>query len=122
MRSLAKEFSQPIGGLIGLLLASAPSQAQQPLALPGITIEGATLERGAMAPRPAGTQSQVGQLAPPDVAAVDGTVLGVAAETIGNSVTVLTGEDLRRQQIRNAADALRSLPGVAVNRQGGPGN
>jgi vitamin B12 transporter len=122
MRSLAKEFSHPTGGLIVLLLATAPSQAQQPTALPGITVEGATLERGAMAPRPAGTQAQAGQVAMPDVAPVDGTVLGVAAETVGNAVTVLTGEDLRRQQIRNAADALRSLPGVAVNRQGGVGN
>src|SRR5262245_30883016 len=122
MRSLPKEFSHPTGGLMVLLLASAPAVAQQPMALPGITIEGATLERGAMAPRPAGTPAQVGQLAMPEVAAIDGTVLGVAAETVGNAVTVLTGEDLRRQQIRNAADALRSLPGVAVNRQGGAGN
>src|SRR5215475_3908508 len=122
MRSLPKEFSHPTGGLMVLLLASAPAVAQQPMALPGITIEGATLERGAMAPRPAGTPAQVGQLAMPEVAAIDGTVLGVPIETIGNAVTVITGEDLRRQQVRNAADALRSLPGVAVNRQGGAGS
>ena len=38
----------------------------------------------------------------------------------GTSTTVLTSEDLNRQQIRHAADALRSLPGVAVSRSGGP--
>ena len=37
-------------------------------------------------------------------------------------MTVVTGEELRRQQVRNAADALRSLPGVSVNRSGGVGN
>ena len=30
----------------------------------------------------------------------------------------MTGDELRRQQIRNAADALRSLPGVSVSRGG----
>src|SRR5690606_27946328 len=39
---------------------------------------------------------------------------------LGTAVTVVTGEDLQRQQIRHAADALRSLPGVSVNRTGSP--
>src|SRR5690606_39136750 len=39
---------------------------------------------------------------------------------LGTAVTVVTGEDLQRQQIRHAADALRSLPGVSVNRSGSP--
>ena len=43
---------------------------------------------------------------------------GYAGETVGSAVTVVTGEELRRQQIRHAADALRSLPGVSVNRGG----
>lgn len=37
----------------------------------------------------------------------------------GTSTTVVTGAELRAQQIRHAADALRSLPGVSVNRTGG---
>ena len=37
-------------------------------------------------------------------------------------MTVVTGEELRAQQVRNAAEALRSLPGVSVNRGGGFGN
>ena len=39
----------------------------------------------------------------------------------GTSVTVVTGAELRAQNIRHAADALRSLPGVQVNRTGGNG-
>lgn len=38
----------------------------------------------------------------------------------GGSVSVVTAEDLNRQQVRHAADALRSLPGVAISRSGGP--
>ena len=51
-----------------------------------------------------------------------GTIGGVPAYTVGNAVTVVTGEELRAQQVRHAAEALRSLPGVAVSRSGGFGN
>lgn len=40
----------------------------------------------------------------------------------GTAVAVVTGNDLRQRQIKNAADALRSLPGVYVSRTGGIGN
>ncbi len=43
---------------------------------------------------------------------------GYPASTVGSAVSVITGEEIRRQQIRHAADALRSIPGVAVNRGG----
>jgi len=35
---------------------------------------------------------------------------------------VVTGQDLERQQVNNAHDALRSLPGVSVSQQGTPGS
>src|SRR5690606_18691353 len=44
---------------------------------------------------------------------------GIPNAHLGTAVTVVTGEDLQRQQIRHAADALRSLPGVSVNRAAG---
>ena len=44
---------------------------------------------------------------------------GVAAEKIGSSVSIVTADEIKSQQVRNAADALRNLPGVAVNRSGG---
>ena len=46
----------------------------------------------------------------------------IPADTVGSAVTVVTGEELRAQQVRTAVDALRSLPGVAVSRSGGIGN
>lgn len=49
------------------------------------------------------------------------TQAGFAIETIGTAVAVVTASDLRDRQIRYTADALRSLPGVQVNGQGGPG-
>ncbi len=47
---------------------------------------------------------------------------GVPQRELGTSVTVVSREDLSRQQVRHAADALRSLPGVSVNRPSGPGS
>lgn len=40
---------------------------------------------------------------------------------VGSSVSVLTGETLRQLNSHGLAEALRSLPGVTVTRQGGPG-
>ena len=45
---------------------------------------------------------------------------GVPLDKIGSAVTVVTGDQLRAQQVRHAADALRSLPGVNVSTTGGP--
>lgn len=47
---------------------------------------------------------------------------GVSSDTLGTAVSVVTGEELRAQQVRHAVDALRSLPGVSVSQQGGAGN
>ena len=49
---------------------------------------------------------------------VDADTRGYAAESIGSSVSVVTGQQLADQQIRHAGDALRSLPGVTVSRGG----
>jgi vitamin B12 transporter len=40
------------------------------------------------------------------------------AAAIGSAVSSLSGEDLERRQIRLVSDALREMPGVAVNRTG----
>lgn len=58
---------------------------------------------------------------PSGPAAIDsGGVTGIAAEKLGTAVSVVTGEQLKARQVRTAADALRSLPGVSVSQQGGP--
>lgn len=70
------------------ILACAAPAAAQ-VQLQGIVIEGATLQGTPIAP-----------------------------EDQGSAVTIVTQEELRTQQVRHAADALRSLPGVSVSRTG----
>jgi len=48
-----------------------------------------------------------------------GVTVGQLLSNQGTSVTIVTGAELRAQQVRHAADALRGLPGVVVNRTGG---
>ncbi|MEL7543551.1 MAG: TonB-dependent receptor [Pseudomonadota bacterium] len=80
----------------GLLAATALiagyEQPQAQTALEGIVIEGATLSGDPVNP-----------------------------STVGSSVSVVTSADLERRQIRNAADALRTVPGVIVGRTGSVG-
>ena len=45
---------------------------------------------------------------------------GVPLSEVGSSVTVVTGEQLRERQVRTAAEALQSLPGVHVSRNSTP--
>ena len=128
-------------------LAPGMALAQQPTQLPGIVIQGAALERVPIAkPRPqpddaeqastpattptaarpsrspatAVTPAPVSTVASTDAGGVE-TIAGVPAETIGTAVSVVSGNDLRRQQIRSASDALRGLPGVQVTQTGNSG-
>src|SRR5690554_7598337 len=41
--------------------------------------------------------------------------------TVGSSLTLITAEDLEERQTTYVADVLREVPGVSVNRSGGPG-
>lgn len=56
-----------------------------------------------------------------DVIVVTGTALPAARETIGNAVTILDGEKLTEGGYRTVADALRQVPGLAINRTGALG-
>jgi vitamin B12 transporter len=115
MRSFAKCVLALASGLCVLLPATVLAQTQ----LPGIYVQGATLE----APRASTRKGAPGGTAVSEEAKDSGSdAEGVPLEKIGSAVTVITGEQLRAQQVRNAADALRSLPGVAVSRSGGAGN
>ncbi len=77
---------------------------------------------------PPGSAANPGNAAPAQAAGVaSGTASsdgggsesgGIATDKIGTAVSVVTSDDLKRQQIRDAADALRSLPGVEVSRTG----
>lgn len=118
-RSLFYTVSALFLSAIGAFVAS-PAAAQTPL--PGIIVEGATLSTPRVrrsAPAVSAPAQGEGAVDVSDQADSDGG--GVAAEKIGSAVTVITGEELQRRQIRNAADALRSMPGVYVTRAAGFG-
>ncbi|MEG6509237.1 TonB-dependent receptor [Methyloligella sp. 2.7D] len=97
-------------------------------------VEGATLDRTPQRvsqPGATTTSTRTAAPVPGTEAATAGANQGAAGApgggtlglgTTGSSVTVVTGEDLRAQQIRHAADALRSLPGVAVSQSGAFGS
>jgi vitamin B12 transporter len=115
MRSSAKYAFALASGLCSLLPFSACVAQTQ---LPGIYVQGATLE----APRPSSGKGAPGTAAATDDAkqGIGSDTEGVPLEQIGSAVTVVTGAQLQAQQVRHAADALRSLPGVAVSRTGSP--
>lgn len=117
MRSCAKSAFALASGLCVFLPSTAVLAQTQ---LPGIYVQGATLEAPRRAPKAApGGESAAKEADGGGESADSG---GVPVEQIGSAVTVVTGEQLRAQQVRNAADALRSLPGVAVSRSGGAGS
>jgi vitamin B12 transporter len=90
------------------------------MTLPEVTVEGATLEAKRATPPKAGTAQP--SAAEPSQQPSSDDVGGVLLDKIGSAVTVVTGEQLRAQQIRYAGDALRGLPGVEVSRSGGYGS
>ena len=57
-----------------------------------------------------------------DTATANADVSGIPAQQLGSAVSVVTAADLKARQVRTAAEALRSLPGVSVSQQGGPLN
>src|SRR5262245_11629441 len=108
-------------------ILSAPSLAQQPTELPPIVVQGATLAPPPPGPAQAPPQAPAQQTIPSapaatEVPASSESVGGAPLYTIGNAISIVTGQQLREQQVRNGAEALRGLPGVEVSRSGGFGN
>ncbi len=50
------------------------------------------------------------------------TEAGIAADTVGTAVSVVTASEIGAQQARTGVEVLRSLPGVSISQQGGPGS
>lgn len=106
---------------------SAAKKRREPVAEPAGTAAPAKSSRTASkaATKAAGQPSDAGS--PSD--AIDGAgsspsgavEIGVPSDEIGTAVSTLSGEDIERRQVRNAADALRAQPGVQVNRGSGFG-
>jgi vitamin B12 transporter len=73
-------------------------------------------------PNTAATTEVPAVTSPEDAGRAAQTDVGVSAREVGSAVTVVSSAQLKAQQIRHAADALRSLPGVAVGQTSGPGS
>jgi vitamin B12 transporter len=52
---------------------------------------------------------------------VSATTVPTPSHQIGSSVSVITEQDIERQQLRTVSDALKTVPGVEVVQTGGPG-
>lgn len=121
MHSSSPKPCRLVAGFAALPFLSLPALAQT--TLPPITVQGATLEPPpSKAPSPAPAQAAPPAPVPSGGGTSGDAVAGEPAYTIGNAVSVVTGDELRAQQVRNAVEALRSLPGVSVSRSGGIGN
>ncbi len=122
----------------GALTAAAEAVAQEPV-LPPVIVEGATISATPLkplAPKPKAKDELAETALPPGEPSLSESDLQAAEKAAqagedgvsdagqllqnqGKSVSVVTGVDLKQQQIRHAGDALRSLPGVSVSRAGG---
>ena len=71
-------------------------------------------------PAAAAAQQPLDTTALPEIV-VTATRYPVSADSLGVSVTVLRGDDLRAQGIRSVGDALRQVPGSQVVQGGGFG-
>jgi vitamin B12 transporter len=120
------KFKVLVAAPAALLLPPMAVSAQE-LELPAVYVEGATLEAEPAKKKTKGSAVRQGQPTAPAAGGAGegesgGVGEGVPLDEIGSAVTVITGKQLQEQQIRHAADALRSLPGVSVSQTGGVGN
>lgn len=124
----------------GATLEAAPATAPKPKAKPkpqvvkstdGPPAEPAKKAANAPGDDTAPPADDVGEVAGdiPDAAfngsdqtTANGDVSGIPASKLGTAVSVVTRAELKDRQVRTAADALRSLPGVSVSQQSGRQN
>jgi len=119
---VARLFNLSLFSTAAMFGLEGPLAAQEVQRLPGIVVQGTSIAVPAPREREAGgvDSGETTELAEFTGAETDAG--GQAVSRQGSAVSVVTGEELSRRQIRNAADALRSLPGVSVSRQGNPHN
>jgi vitamin B12 transporter len=125
---------------LGVAVCALPAQVraqdasnaqQETTELPSLVVEGATVDKPKVkVKKPAPDQSSAAVPGPAGMAessaSGDGagteTVSGIPADEIGSAVSVVTRAELQAQKVRHVAEALRSLPGVAVSKTGGFGS
>ena len=83
-----------------------------------VRVTGAALALGLLAAQQARAQSNTVVLPPISVSA---TQIPTPTDQLASSVTVITAEDLEREQRRTIPDALNAVPGLNVVQTGGPG-
>ena len=71
-------------------------------------------------PRP-GRQPDTQPTQPKVIEATSPTLVATPVTQVPNAITVITGTDLQRDQLRTVNDALRSVPGLNLVQTGGPG-
>ncbi|MEJ2378670.1 MAG: TonB-dependent receptor [Pseudolabrys sp.] len=86
----------------------------------GKNLSGAALAVGALLAQQAHAQDGSQAVTLPPVV-VSATTVPTPASAVASSVTVITGQELQREQIRTIPDALRMVPGLNVVQTGGPG-
>lgn len=88
----------------------------------GWGLAGAALALGGVAVQAAWAQDAApsGAVILPQIV-VSATTVPTPAADIGSSVTVITGDEIRREQLRTVPDVLRQVPGLNVVQTGGPG-
>ena len=123
-----------IATLLGVPLPALAQQAPAtnelpPIVIPAPPVQGATLERAPVRPPPQpaplsapASTAAASTAAPAAAAAGDTLAAGLPAEQVGTPVTVVTGDDLRKQNVRHTGEALRALPGVQVSSAGTVGS
>jgi len=92
--------------------ASAQLPVSPPIELPGINVA---------APRPTAPPTQATPAGQAPSVAVSPTTVTTPTEHIASSVTVITSQDIEREQRRTAPDVLATVPGINVVQTGGPG-
>lgn len=95
----------------GSIALTMQAYAQQPVTieLPGVEV---ISQKGQKATVPR---------APSEEYVVSPTAIATPKDEIASSVTVITAQDIERQQIRTVPNALRTVPGISVVQTGGMG-
>ncbi len=106
----------PAFPLVALSLTFHPTPAAaQAVALPPVQVDVSSRPRRNTVPSPTAAAEQSGEVV------TSPTTVPTPIAEVANSITVITAEDIQREQRRTLPDALATVPGLNVVQTGGPG-
>jgi vitamin B12 transporter len=116
MRSLS--LSVLVFALVAVFSSAASAQlpVSPPVELPAISVSAPRPKK----PPPAATQAAPAPANPQSVA-ISPTSILTPTDQIASSVTVITAQDIEKEQRRTVPDVLSTVPGINVVQTGGPG-